>query len=210
MNRRHFLSLTALFVCANRGLAIACPEGSATVTPTFPAARAFIQSMHKDLQTAIKASKDPKRDPWLLEIFDRTLDYDYLTTETLGRYATDLTSEQRREFDATLKALVRSSYRRNLRDPSGYEVIYDGETSAAKSTLVRTTTSNKRNKREEDLSVDYLVGKCGATYLVQDVVTSGVSLVRNYRSQFGRIIKRKGFAALIKMMIARLAELQGS
>lgn len=203
MDRRSFITLSVALAAA------AAPQLSVHEAWAAGPEQKFIENMHRELQTAIRASKDPKSDPKLLAIFDRTLDYDYLTRETLGKHATVLTPEQRQEFDRVLKELVRASYRRNLKDPSGYAVDYTGQTPAKTATLVTTVTTNKHNKREKPLPVDYLVAKTGSAYLVQDVVTSGVSLVRNYRSQFGRIIKRKGFEALMELMHKRLAELTG-
>ncbi len=198
MNRRHFAQLSALVLAASApGFAWAGADGAIK----------FVEGMHGELQKAIKASRNPKTDPKLLELFDRMLDYDYLTSNTLGKHAAGLSAEQRTEFDRVFKELVRTSYRRNLRDPSGYAVEYTGEEPLDDAVLVTTVTVNRKNRREKPLDVDYRVGKNGKTFVVQDIVTSGVSLVRNYRSQFGRIIKRDGFDALIKLMNKRLAEL---
>lgn len=204
MHRRNFLSWSAV-LCASLGVALL----SLWASPAHAAgeAKAFVASMQQELQTAIKASKDPKNDPKLLAIFDRSLDYEYLTRETLGKHAADLKAEQRAEFDQVLKQLVQASYRKNLRDPSGFEVEFVGEAPVDGATLVQTQTKNKNNKREKPLSVDYQVASVAGVYLVQDVTTGGVSLVRNYRKQFGGIIKRKGFAELMQMMRDRLKEL---
>jgi phospholipid transport system substrate-binding protein len=183
--------------------------GTANAAPASDA-KAFITNMHRELQAAIKASKDPKNDPKLLAIFDRTLDYKYLTRETLGRHAENLSAEQRAEFDSVLKQLVQASYRKNLRDPSGFEVEYSGQTPVEGATLVQTVTKNKNNKREKPLEVDYQVAVVDGVQLVQDVSTAGVSLVRNYRQQFGGIIRRKGFDELMKMMREKLQQLSGA
>lgn len=204
MNRRSFISISVA------AAVVIAPQLAPRLAWAAGPEQKFIENMHRELQAAIKASADPKTDPKLLAIFDRTLDYDYLTRETLGKHAEALSPEQRKEFDRVLKELVRTSYRKNLRDPSGYAVDYTGQSPVDGAMLVTTVTSNKHNKREKPLDVDYLVAKPSTTYLVQDVVTSGVSLVRNYRRQFGRIIKRKGFEALMDMMNKRLRELSGA
>lgn len=199
MQRRHFI----LSAVATVG---ALTHGSAWAGPS--SATDFVRDMLDDVTRAVKASKDPKQDPKVLEIFDRTLDYAYLTTHSLGKHAASLTPEQRKEFDDVLQKLVRASYRKNIGDPSGFAVQYLPETAAeGGARLVQTKATNKKKPREEPLLVDYRVMKADR-YLVQDVVTSGVSLVDNYRGQFGRIIKRKGFAGLMEMMRKRLHELE--
>jgi phospholipid transport system substrate-binding protein len=144
-----------------------------------------------------------------MAIFDRTLDYEYLTVETLGKNGEALTADQRAAYGDVLKRLVQASYRRNLKDPSGFDVEYAGETPSGAAVVVQTVTKNKRNRRDKPLSVDYQVAVVGGARRVQDVATGGVSLVRNYKKQFGSIIRKSGFDELLKKMRDRLAELEG-
>ena len=48
--------------------------------------------------------------------------------------------------------------------------------------------------------------KANGGWMVYDVVTDDVSIVRNYRSQFNRIIRRKSYKALVKKMRDKLQE----
>jgi phospholipid transport system substrate-binding protein len=211
MKRRLFLHLNASLLAAvlfplgpmRSASALATPSP----TPRTPEER-FIHSLHTSLRNAIKKSADPKKDPKLLEIFEGALDYEYLSTASLGKH--QLEAEQRAEFDDVFRRLVRASYRKNLRDPSSYEVSYEGTSDLDQDAkLVKTTTHNKKNKREKPLDIDYRLTKKGGTYLIQDVVTGGVSLVDNYRRQFGRVIRKKGFPKLMELMHDRLRELEG-
>ena len=43
------------------------------------------------------------------------------------------------------------------------------------------------------------------TCAIRDIVTEGSSLVANYQQQFNRIIKKDGFAELMRRMKKRLA-----
>ena len=45
-----------------------------------------------------------------------------------------------------------------------------------------------------------------ARWKVQDIITEGMSLVKNYRTSFGKIIKKDGFPALIQKMKDKLAK----
>jgi phospholipid transport system substrate-binding protein len=203
MHRRHFITLATLL------LAAAPTVAQADATQDLAESRAFVSGLHRELLGAIKASKDPKTDPKLMAIFDRTLDYAYLTNETLGKNAESLNPDQRAAYADVLKRLVQASYRRNLKDPSGFDVEYTGELPADGAVLVQTVTKNKRNKRDKPLTVDYRVALVEGARRVQDVATGGVSLVRNYKKQFGGIINKRGVDELLKMMKERLAELEG-
>ena len=164
----------------------------------------FVRRKHDELQAAVKAAKDPKTDPTLLAIFDSMLDYDALSRDSLGGEWDGLTEPQRAEFSGILKQLVQNSYRKNLRDPSGYEVQYLGTEASANGTLVKTAAQSKINKREKPLAIEYVVSGAGDTLKVRDVITDQVSLVGNYRSQFKRMLKKKGFDGLLEQMRKQL------
>ena len=56
----------------------------------------------------------------------------------------------------------------------------------------------------EEVLVEYEMRKIKAHWMVYDVVTDDVSIVRNYRSQFHRIIKKKSYKALVDKMRRKL------
>lgn len=168
------------------------------------AASDFVRQKHEQLQAAVKSAQDPKTDPKLLAIFDSMLDYDALSRESLGDEWNALEEAQRAEFSGVLKQLVQKSYRKNLRDPSDYAVQYLGTEAQPNATLVKTTAQSKANKREKPLGINYVVGTTTTGLKVRDVITDEVSLVGNYRSQFKRMLKKKGFVGLLEQMRKQL------
>jgi phospholipid transport system substrate-binding protein len=101
---------------------------------------------------------------------------------------------------------VQKAYRRNLDKTLGYNVAYQGQLAGDAATVVQTVASNKANSREEPVSVDYVVRSTQGAWLVVDIVTEGSSLVKGYRSQFNRIIKKEGFDGLVRRMKTKLGE----
>lgn len=164
----------------------------------------FVRKKHDELQAAVKAAKDPKTDPKLLSVFDSMLDYEALSKDSLGDEWSSLNDAQRAEFSSVLKQLVQKSYRKNLRDPSDYTVQYLGTEANPNGTLVKTTAQSKTNKREKPLAINYVVGETSQGLKVRDVITDEVSLVANYRSQFKRMLKKKGFEGLLEQMQKQL------
>ena len=69
---------------------------------------------------------------------------------------------------------------------------------------MKTVAKSRTNAREEPVSIDYVVGRAGDSWRVQDIVTEGSSLVNNYHQQFSRIIKKDGFPELLKRMKNKL------
>ena len=113
------------------------------------------------------------------------------------------TPAERAEFTSVLKDLVRNAYRRNIKKTLGYEVSYNGEQDADANKVVRTTARNKKNAREEPVSIDYVVHQVGGKWQILDIVTDGSSLARNYRNQFRKVIEKHSFEELLKRMKAK-------
>jgi phospholipid transport system substrate-binding protein len=104
-----------------------------------------------------------------------------------------------------LKQLVQRAYRKNLDRTLDYDVTFDGTEQQSDRVVVRTTAQNRKNAREEPISIDYSVHKVSGAWRINDIVTEGSSLVANYQQQFNRIIKKDGFAELLRRMKKRLA-----
>lgn len=131
---------------------------------------------------------------------------DFLDVDTLGRQAMrdhwdGLSSAQRREFLQLLRGLVEANYLKALRANLDYQVRYLGEESAAGGQLlVKTEIQVERRGRPRAIAIDYLLVRDGKSWRAADVVTDGIGLVDNYRSQFNKIIARDGFAGLLDRM----------
>lgn len=180
----------------------------AQAAPDFAGARRFVKSKQDALQLGMRNAKDPKSDPALLAIFDGMLDYPHFVRHSLGTHWDSLSEAQRDHFGKVLRGLIRGSYRRNLRDISGYDVEYTGESEGEDGVIVGTRAADPRKKRPDPLRIDYVVAKTESGFKVRDIVTGGVSLVTNYRRQFGRIIRKKGFDELMRMMEKQLTKLE--
>lgn len=57
------------------------------------------------------------------------------------------------------------------------------------------------------MAIEYRMKRTTSGWMVYDVITDDVSIVRNYRSQFNRIIRRKSYDHLVKKMRSKIKEL---
>jgi phospholipid transport system substrate-binding protein len=169
-------------------------------------AEQFIKGKHDELTVILKAAKSGDQETRIAKVFDGMLDYQTLAQESLRDHWGSLNDAQRREFSDILRQLVQRAYRRNLDKTLGYQVAYQGQLAGDASTVVQTVASSKANSREEPVSVDYVVRSTQGAWLVVDIVTEGSSLVKGYRSQFNRIIKKEGFEGLVRRMKTKLGE----
>jgi len=191
MTRKHTLASIVVL-----SLALCLPAAAADDT-----AQSFVRDRQSELTTLVKAN-DGKH---IESVFDTILDYDALAQGSLKENWANRTDAERKDFQEVLKQLVQRAYRKNLDRTLGYEVKFDGEQKESESFVVRTVATNKANAREEPIAIDYVVHRVGPVWRIRDIVTEGSSLVGNYHQQFNRIIKKDGFAELMKKMRNKLA-----
>lgn len=136
------------------------------------------------------------------------LDIDQLGKAALVDHWKTLKPAEQTEFLKTLRDLIEANYVNGLRANLAYTVEYDGESTDANGNLVvKTTVTTQRKGRPFRIKVDYLLvkDKDGTNYRAFDIKTDGVGLVENYRTQFNKLIKDKGFPALVELMKKKLA-----
>jgi phospholipid transport system substrate-binding protein len=207
------VGLAAALVTAAALSGVHVPSAAAQDTPRpdaeAGAAQAFIRARHDGLQAILRrpargAALEQRRIQ-LNAALAELLDYDEISRRALGDHWGRASQAERDEFVRLLRQLVERSYQRNLESTLEYDVRYLGAEAGATGVTVRTVAKSRRNGREPEVAIDYALRPAGAGWKVVDIVTDGVSLVRNYRSQFGRIAAREGMAGLLGRMRDRLA-----
>jgi phospholipid transport system substrate-binding protein len=162
----------------------------------------FVKTKQTELMKLVKQGKP---DAEVDKVFDQVLDYSVLAEAALRDYWADRSEPERKEFTELLSKLVRASYRKNLKKTLGYDVAYKGTEKGQDGEIVRTVAKNINDAREEPMSIDYVVRSQAAGQRIVDVVTEGSSMVANYRSSFARIMKKGGFAEVLKRMRKKVA-----
>jgi phospholipid transport system substrate-binding protein len=166
----------------------------------------FVKTRQTELAQLVKKGNAPDSKKKIENVFDAILDYDAFARDSLRENWDARTDAERREFQDVLKQLVRRAYRRNLDRTLDYDVTFQGVAPQDQSFVVRTVAQNRKNAREEPISIDYTLHKVGGDWRIHDIVTEGSSLIANYHQQFSRIIKKDGFPELMRRMKARLAK----
>jgi len=136
-------------------------------------------------------------------------DYGELAKRSLSEHWEKLTGAQRTEFVATLRELIERNYVKQLRGNLEYTVSYKNEEVAGPEATVTSIVKVKTKGKATDAEIVYKMKRPAegeAPWLVYDVITDEVSLVRNYRTQFGKIIAEKSYDELIKKMKSKLVE----
>lgn len=170
-----------------------------------PKAEAFLKVRQEKVHKLV--ARTPKGAPLgdkLSIAIGELLDYQELSRRALKKHWDKHSEAEREQFVGLLKQLVERSYRRNLRSTLGYQIDYLGNGDTRDGAEVRTRAQSKKNRREPPIEIDYTMIPSGDGWRVVDITTDGVSMVRNYRRQFNRILKKHGWDELIKRMQSRL------
>jgi phospholipid transport system substrate-binding protein len=162
--------------------------------------------LHQKVDAGSPAEAKQKAD--IKSLAGKLLDYAELAKRSLSDHWTKLSSPQRDEFVSTLRELIERNYVKQLRTNADYQVLYDNEELKGDEATVTTTVKVKTAGKATDAEIVYKLHKVGAKdgdrWVVWDVVTDESSMVRNYRSQFQKIITEKSYDELIKKMKSKL------
>lgn len=169
-----------------------------------PDAQDFVRERHEQLVALLQQPKSSAREGKVSSSIDEVFDYQQLAMRSLGDEWAKRTDAERKQFQDLLEQLVRKTYRKSINTTLGYSVEYRGTRKSGEDTIVSTIAKHKTDKRKAPISIDYVLTPAGSRWRAVDVVIEGSSLVGNYRSQFTRIIKKKGFSELVEKMKHRI------
>lgn len=194
-----FAALSLSWLTATPASALA--EGAATST---------IRRANKSIFSLLskKVAKGSKEEKSVQVRLSKTLtafiDFDALAERSLGKHWESRTPAERAEFVTILRDLIERNYLKTLRDNLGYRLEYRDEKVDGDRARVRTVVKVTTNGRTEEVSIDYDMQRGKGGWRVIDVITDEVSIVRNYRSQFNRIIRKDSYEMLVKKMRDKL------
>jgi len=129
-------------------------------------------------------------------------DFRRMSQWVLGRNWRTATVQQRERFVAQFRILLVRTYGRALAEYADEKVIYlpFDAGSGADTVTVRTEIEQSGGS---PIPISYSMYLSGNGWRVYDVAISGVSLVTNYRSSFGSIIRKDGMDGLIEQLGSR-------
>ena len=112
--------------------------------------------------------------------------------------------EERKVFIDAFGKLLENSYANKLESYHDEKINYVDEIVKGKYAMVKTEVIRKNGT----VNVDYKLIRGGGEWRVYDIVVEGVSLIKNYRSQFARIIHQDSFDTLMEKLNAKVDKLE--
>ena len=171
------------------------------------------EAMKGTINQALKVLRDeslkaPDRAQERLEILEdvigKRFDYKEMGKRTLGKHWQQLNEADREEFVHLFQRFLSKTYAGNVDGYSGEQVEYLKERRKGDFAEVQTAVTSEKST----IPIYYRMLKRSNTWKVYDVVLDGVSLVKNFRSQFGRIIEAESVEGLLEKLRTKTTRTQ--
>ncbi len=135
--------------------------------------------------------------------------FQHMTALAVGKDWRKASPQQQQQLTAEFKTLLVRTYSNALTGYKNQKVVYKpfrmnpGDTEV----LVRTEVDQPGSK---PVQLDYSLEKLDTGWKVYDVSVAGISLVTNYREQFGQEVRNGGIDGLIKAIASKNKSLEGN
>lgn len=157
-----------------------------------------VLAIMQDEKLAASAQKDERR-ARIIALIDERFDFAEMSRRALAKNWKARTQEEKIEFQKIFTDLLVYNYIGRVEAYSDEKVEYVKEAfSRKKSDRAKVYTNILKNGHQ--IPINYSLVRKGDDWFVYDVVIEGVSLIRNYRTEFARILNKKKFPELIKQM----------
>lgn len=191
--------------CGRLGAAALFAVGvaQAAVPPT-EAVRGTVTEVLRILgdETLKRPERLAQRRRMLEEAVGARFSYEEMSKRTLAGQWKQLSESERTEFVDLFRSFLTDTYADRIEGYAGEDIRYVGERLDGPYAEVRTkVVSNKA-----DFPMDYRLLNRSGEWLVYDIVIDGVSLVRNYRGQFEKIIRDSSYQGLLERLRQRVKE----
>ena len=206
MTRRKKNSLWAIAGLAVVSLAVLVSS------PSSIRASAIADDLKSTIDNVIKVVTDPaykgdkgKRRQKLRDIITPMFNYHEMGKRALGKKDwVERTQDEQKQFIDLFGKLLENSYASKIESYQDEEIVYGDEIVKGKYAMVKT----KIVRKDDTINVDYKLINGGADWRVYDFVIEDVSMIRNYHSQFSKIIRKDSFQALIDKMSKKVGDLE--
>jgi phospholipid transport system substrate-binding protein len=152
--------------------------------------------------TKLKKNPSLRREKLRVTIGHR-FNYKQMVMRSLAKNYKSRTNKEIEEFTGLFKRLLENSYASKIENYQDEKIKYLGEQVKGKYALVKTQIV----RNDGTIDVDYKLIKEEGRWMVYDFVIEEVSLIRNYRTQFSKIIKTESYDALVSKLSKKINDL---
>jgi phospholipid transport system substrate-binding protein len=140
--------------------------------------------------------KEDRRDK-IREKIQKRFNFEEMAQRALGKHWRKRSDEEKKEFVKLFGRLIENSYIGKMERYTDEKVLYGKEIMKKKASEVRTKIITKKGT---EVPINYRLLKREGEWMIYDVIIEGISLVRNYRTQFSKVLRLSPFEELIKQL----------
>jgi phospholipid transport system substrate-binding protein len=148
-------------------------------------------------------ANNKRQQEMLVQVGESLFDFNDVTRLAVGKYWKSFTDEERHEFRDLFSQLLQKIYMDKIQSYNGEPVIFSKETILSP-TKAKVNTHIVLNDKEVPL--DYMLRFRNDQWRVYDVIVEGVSLVKNYRSQFSSILSKNPPSVLLDQVRKKIEQ----
>jgi len=175
----------------------------------------LIQQVTEDVLDIIRKDKDIQsgNTQKVIDLVDKKVlphfNFQRMTALAVGKDWKKATPPQQQQLTQEFKTLLVRTYSNALTGYKNQKVVYKPfKMNAGESdVLVRTEVLQPGSK---PVQLDYSLEKIEAAWKVYDVTIAGISLVTNYRDQFGQEVRNGGIDGLIATLVNKNKSLESN
>jgi phospholipid transport system substrate-binding protein len=177
-----------------------------TVIPLQAYAATAKETVEAGVNKVLKTLADPvfkakPRDVKITEvgnIIGEVFDFTELSKRTLGREWKKMTGEQQKEFVELFKELLQGVYADRLLAYTDQKVVFDKESMLKKGRA--EVQSNIVLSDGRKVPIFYRLTNKSGEWKAYDLIIEGVSMVKNYRTQFREILAKDSLEKLLEIL----------
>ena len=152
---------------------------------------------------SLKSRKGDRRVA-MQKAIDERFNYSQMVRRSLGKTYDSLSDQKKQNFIKLFKGLLENSYASKLESYRDEKINFLDEVVKGKYALVKTNIVRSNNT----IRVDYKLILGNGQWKVYDFVIEGVSMIRNYKAQFTKIIRRDSYEVLVEKLTKKINELE--
>ena len=198
--QRFFIHLVVVGLMIHLSMVSECFAGSEVTSQL----KGTIEKVIKIVQDEALTNDKQARRVALRKIIAERFNYRQMVMRSLAKNWDARSDQERQEFIALFKSLLENSYANKLEAYKDEEINYLDEMIKGKYALVKTEVVRKSST----IGVDYKLIQENGNWQVYDFVIEGVSMIRNYRSQFTKIIRRDSYEVLVQKLTDKINEIE--
>ncbi len=138
------------------------------------------------------------------KIARRMFDFTAMAKATLGKNWKKLDKEQQTEFIRLLRSMLENAYINKILGYTDEKTVFIRERSLSSSRI--EVQSNLITKNAE-IPMHYRMLRTRDEWKVYDVIIEGISLIKNYRTQFRQILAKQSPSELLEVMRQKVGEI---